>query len=489
MTQEPINTESSLEEQLVAYLDGELDSESCRRIEELLAVDPEVRRKLHWLEQTWEMLDELETTPVGDDFTRTTLEMVAVAAAEDVRKNREEAPRRRRRGWLLCGASMFAAGLVGFMAFTLTASNPNKDLNEELIQDLPVLENLDEYRQIQDIKFLHMLQKNENLFPKVEETASSPPTALHTGKDLVQYIKALNPSQKEDLRNKQERFANLDRTEQNRLRHLHEQIQEDKNPDELRDVMNRYYEWYKSLPPYNRPELASLPAEERIQLIKLYKQEEQTKITNRPPAGEDSKALWSWMGDIAAKREKTFSASLPPRLQKNLTDMSPAARRQFVMWMMWQRPQGGPNREPLFSDSDLTDLLQRFTAETRTLLAVKAKADQIRIIQNWAHNLLRQKNPRHGSDVEDFVKDEPLAEFFEKDLTNEQRDRLMTLSSDDMQRELLRLYIMQNRPPEMPPHRPEELHLGPPPGAGNGPDHRTSEKPEQSHDPEKKSRD
>ena len=336
------------------------------------------------------------------------------------------------------------------MAFTLTASDPNKELNKELIQDLPVLENFDEYRQIQDIKFLHMLQKNENLFPKVEVTASSPPTVVHTGKDLVQYIKALNPSQKEDLRNKQDRFALLDPAEQNRLRHLHEQIQEDKNPDELRDVMNRYYEWYKSLPSYNRPELANLPAEERMQRIKFYKQEEQTKITNRPPAGEDSKALWNWMGDIAAKREKTFSASLPPRLQKNLTDMASAARHQFVMWMMWQRPQGGPNKEPLFSDSDLSDLLQKFTVETRTLLEAKDKADQTRIIQNWAHNLLRQKNPRRGSDVEDFVKDEPLAEFFEKDLTNEQRDRLMTLSSDDMQRELLRVYIMQNRLPEMP---------------------------------------
>ena len=97
MAQEPINVESSLEEQLVAYLDGELDTESCRRIEELLAVDPEVRRRLHWLEQTWEMLDELEATPVGEDFTRTTLEMIAVAAEEDVRKNLEEAPRRRRR--------------------------------------------------------------------------------------------------------------------------------------------------------------------------------------------------------------------------------------------------------------------------------------------------------------------------------------------------------------------------------------------------------
>ena len=184
MTQEPINAESSLEEQLVAYLDGELDGESCRRIEELLAVDPEVRQKLHWLERTWEVLDELDTTPVGEDFTRTTMEMVALAAEKDVRESLEERPRRRRRRRLLCGGGMLAAGLAGFLAFTLIAANPNKELNKELVQDLPILEKLDEYQQIQDIKFLRMLEES-GLFPKVDskegDIVSSPTTALRRG--------------------------------------------------------------------------------------------------------------------------------------------------------------------------------------------------------------------------------------------------------------------------------------------------------------------
>ncbi|MGD0517107.1 MAG: hypothetical protein ABSA26_06185, partial [Thermoguttaceae bacterium] len=237
MSQEPVNAESLLEEQLVAYLDGELDGESCRRIEELLAVDPEVRRKLHRLERTWEMLDELDTAPVGEDFTRSTLEMVALAAEQDVRKSVEEAPRRRRRMWLLAGGIMFAAGLAGFMAFTLLAPNPNRELNKELIQDLPVLENLDEYRQIQDIEFLRLLQ-NSGLFSKgnsKEETvlASRPGTVGVKG-DLVKYIQTLTPDQKDELSRKRERFAGLGADEQNRLRKLHEQIQKDEHADELR---------------------------------------------------------------------------------------------------------------------------------------------------------------------------------------------------------------------------------------------------------------
>ena len=89
-----------LDEELVAYLDGELDAESGRRIEALLASDAAVRRRLQSLERTWDLLDELDAAPLGEPFTQTTLEMVAVAARQEIEKSRAEAPRRRRR-WLL----------------------------------------------------------------------------------------------------------------------------------------------------------------------------------------------------------------------------------------------------------------------------------------------------------------------------------------------------------------------------------------------------
>ena len=483
MSQEPVNAESPLEEQLVAYLDGELDGESCRRIEELLAVDPEIRRKLHRLERTWEMLDELDTAPVGEDFTRTTLEMVALAAEQDVRKSVEEAPRRRRRMWLLAGGIMFAAGLAGFMAFTLLAANPNRELNKALIRDLPVLENLDEYRQIQDIEFLRLLQ-NSGLFSKgnsKEETvlASRPGTVGVKG-DLVEYIQNLKPEQKDELVHKRERFAGLGPDEQNRLRELHEQIQKDDEADELRGITNRYYKWYRLLPSYSRPEL-TLSAEKRMAWIKDRKQKEQTEITNRPPAGKDSEVLWKWMEDYEAEHEKTFVDKLPEWIQKNLKVMPPAAIRRWVMMMMWPRPQGEKNKESQFSDGNLVELRSIFTTETQKLLEAKSKAEQIKILQNWTHNLVRQNNPGRGPGM-----DKLLAEFFEKDLTAEERDSLMILPSEDMQQRLLGLYISKNRPPDMFRRGPDEFGPPPPPGEGFGPDQRPTERPENPENPGKK---
>lgn len=150
----------TLENQLVAYLDGELDEESRRLIDRRLAVEPELRDALGRLEQTWDMLDGLERSSVENTFTQSTLEMVTQVAAEDVRQELAEAPRRRRRRRLVVSASMVAAAAAGFLITVVLQPNPNR----ELLEDLPVLENLDRYREIDDMDFLRLLAA-EDIFP------------------------------------------------------------------------------------------------------------------------------------------------------------------------------------------------------------------------------------------------------------------------------------------------------------------------------------
>jgi hypothetical protein len=240
---------------------------------------------------------------------------------------------------------------------------------------------------------------------------------------------------------------------------LYEQIQQDERPEELRGIMDRYYEWFKLLPSYSRADLTELSAVKRIEWITKRLQEEQTKITSEPPPGKGSDVLWSWMEDYAKRNETAFMDGLPERMRKNLSGMAPAERWRAVMRIMWFRPPGGQNRAFQISDGDLADLQSRFTPEIRKLLEAKPQGEQNRILQNWAQNLLRQKR---GPGPGDLVDDKLLAEFFEKELTDQERERLISLSGEEMQRELLRLYIMRNRPPEMFPHRPDEFPPGPP---------------------------
>lgn len=147
-------------EQLVAYLDGELDDESNRALEQRLATDSGLRSQLGQLQRTWDMLDHLGLAEVGETFTRTTIEMVAFAAEEEQQEEDAKRPHRRRRRWLLGAAGIAASFAVGFGLVWSFWPNPNR----QLLEDLPVLERLDEYQQIDDIQFLELLHE-KGVFP------------------------------------------------------------------------------------------------------------------------------------------------------------------------------------------------------------------------------------------------------------------------------------------------------------------------------------
>ncbi len=143
-----------LDEELVSYLDGELDAQEASRIEEALAANPQVRDQLRQLERSWQLLDELPRTHVDESFTRTTVEMIAVKAEEDLHAIQSELPRRQRRLTVAVVGGLLAAGVVGFAAVAMIAHQAD----ENLLRDLPVIENLDQYREVEDLEFLRMLQ-------------------------------------------------------------------------------------------------------------------------------------------------------------------------------------------------------------------------------------------------------------------------------------------------------------------------------------------
>lgn len=158
MAHEDASTDPIVEE-LTAYLDGEMDVPAVRAVEERLARDQAYRDQLKKLERTWDLLDRLPKAEVGEQFTRTTMEMVALAATEDAQQAAAERPKlERRQRWVGLAASA-AALAVGFAIGHQLWPNPNA----RLLEDLPVVDNLDLYYQVDDVDFLKMLDR-EGLF-------------------------------------------------------------------------------------------------------------------------------------------------------------------------------------------------------------------------------------------------------------------------------------------------------------------------------------
>ncbi|MFO0901792.1 MAG: hypothetical protein U0939_02260 [Pirellulales bacterium] len=163
----PPSNSDTIESELVAYLDGELDARQMEAVEQRLSSDVEFRRRLHDLQRTWDLLDSLPRVEATEAFTQSTLEMVAVKAEAELLTAHSNASQRR---WLWqsgAGVAVVVALSLGFVFGRSLWSSPDGPL----IQDLPVVEHIDEYLLADDIQFLRMLDQ-EGLF--AEETRDAP---------------------------------------------------------------------------------------------------------------------------------------------------------------------------------------------------------------------------------------------------------------------------------------------------------------------------
>jgi len=385
MTGEPPNADPALDEQLVAYLDGELDERAGRQIEQLLADDPQVRQRLQRLERAWELLDELDVSQVSEQFTQTTLEIVTVAAKQHVEQDVAAAPRRR---WAVIGGSLLAAGLAGFLAVAWLRPDPDR----QLIEDLPVLENLDHYRQIDDIEVLRLLAEKKMFFEEVEE---------HEQKQFLR-------------RQQQQRFAQLDPAEQDRLRNLHRQIENHPNADELRRVMKGYCAWLKTLSWQKRAELLELKPAERVKAIKKLLAARAKRRKRLPGESakrlteQDKTALNRWMVQYVGRRMTQYQVRLaehlPPARRKELMKMNKPARRAAIQAQIWKLLQANPGKLPAPTHRELAELQSKLSEPARKQLAALSATEQGRIVLGWAQQIRRHprstRRPepgRHGT--------------------------------------------------------------------------------------------
>ena len=167
-----------------------------------------------------------------------------------------------------------------------------------------------------------------------------------------------------------------------------------------------------------------------------------------------------WMKRYAAKHEKQILEAIPESHRKHATRLSPAMRQRVAMWSIigqWgQTPRSGEDLPR--TDEDLADLRSQLSIATQKTLQQKPSAEQWQIVASWARQAGRHYSGSRrfggGPRPADFEKE--LDDFFEKELNDSQREHLLGLSSDEMQRELWQMYVMKFRPPGPPrgPRRP-----------------------------------
>jgi hypothetical protein len=219
--------------------------------------------------------------------------------------------------------------------------------------------------------------------------------------------------------------------------------------------MQHYCDWTNRLTTYSRAELAGESPTERIEWIKKRLQTEPALDSGRRISTKDVDAIWHWMNECAAIHEAQYLATLSEPARTNLPALGPGMRHLVFIRAMWPLAQPAASTKPLLiTDDDLARLLPEVTPEMRSRLE---SPERWRVLAMSARQVLRrQVTGRSMRGPLTDADDERLADFFEE-LPQLDRDRLLNLPGEEMQRQLLQLYLNL---------RPARL----PDGGGNRPD-------------------
>lgn len=155
--------------EIVAYLDGEAPPEVASQIEAKINQSVSARLEVEALRKTWDVLDYLPRPPARPDFTSRTMTMAAQRGERAVESGRTAL------SWARTAlmALLWLAGVAAFLLIGYLGMSQAPDRHRRLLQDLPVLERLEEYRAAKDIDFLRALRELRELdditpFPATE---------------------------------------------------------------------------------------------------------------------------------------------------------------------------------------------------------------------------------------------------------------------------------------------------------------------------------
>jgi len=325
--------QDTLEEELVAYLDGELSEEQARQMEQRLAADPDLRRRAWLLKKTYDLLDYLPLPEASPDFTTRTLEKVpalrsavpssrsGVAAVRQAIPSTsqpvlmaETAPLPVRlfhwlaawkQGWLvaLC-LTLGSLGGYGLLTWVLSAPypSPHPSASEELsLTDHRLIEMLPYYIGVDDLSFLLRLAEPEYFGddPLVEHGTNRPPALMEgfeppsssTFAQLVEDFRRLPPSRQAALRELDRELFAQDPAEREYLLRILEAYAlwlSRLAPEQRRLILSagdaaqrlqrvrelREQQWLEALPAEQQKRIRSLSTQERIETIRRLKRHE-----------------------------------------------------------------------------------------------------------------------------------------------------------------------------------------------------------------------
>jgi hypothetical protein len=285
-----------LDEQLTAYLDGELSASECGLLETRLVEDETLRKRLAELRQAYEFLDELPDTPHKQSFTQSTIAMVV----EEVKRTSPQTtptskgvpipPQRLAWPKVLVPALGMAiiGGIVGSSAAIL-------QMRSEL-SNLALAANLPGLQDIAEAKVAEELAQDRELIDYLSERYSDRsiplvPSSLWSRRS---WVHSLNPVQIAKLENSRDQLLKLPRELALRLEAIQSQVDQQPNAEAINQTIRVVGHVLDALPSSRRQDLEGVSIEQRTRSIREQLHFRAAMFYAADLTSEDTQALETW---------------------------------------------------------------------------------------------------------------------------------------------------------------------------------------------------
>lgn len=402
------------DEQLLAYLDGDLSEGIAKSIDERLKTDPGLRRRLDELRTSWDMLDELPVSVSNPKLAESTIELVALRLMEERKTSSLQKILRLR--WPLIGIATMLAFLLG----AWTAVRQVQRQVEELVGTLPVVTRYSEIKLIDRPEWLERLARVDSLIeaglPLIEGAA--PATGVAT--TVVGQIpnadsenSALDlPTNQELPRNRTELSRWLTELDKHQQRRLYEDYQAFQTTAPKRKaILRKIAEMSdgKNLPDYSEflkayaGLVSAIPSTEFAQIAAIQDLDQRAEwiqsVVYRELAIDyagslnetELRNIRDWANDLKERHFDYFLTIEDPDseiiLMLESTSIGPSGKDSNV--------ESQEDMEDLVIDSrDVARLIDSLSGKGRSLLEQLAEGQRSTALSLWVHAALPTTRPR-----------------------------------------------------------------------------------------------
>ncbi len=452
-------------ELIVAYLDGELSADESARVEQRLAADEAFRGQLQGMQRAWDALDELPAATVGDNFCRTTMEMVVETASKEVADKTAAIPIQRRKRSFTAALFFATIALLGLLVFRIAWTNPN----DQLLADLAVVDQIDVYSQFENLDFLSQLQRKVQgidwpigVAPKAIDGELRQFQLVSNAESRPQWIHDLSPEDRDTLRAKFNRFRALPESQQQQLRDLQQEVAD---VPELQETLIRYGRWLSEIPASRQYQLREASTADRVAMVQKLLRQQVNEIALELSPEELENLLKAVRGAV----RQHFIQTVPPEERRRLRSKEGIDQLHAMMRSLRQH---SPQQGAQFFQTVLQSLPEKKRQHFERLSARR----KMEVFEGWIrqarllHGIHSRRGPtrpgptRHGQqDRSDKMSQQQWEDFF-AELDPSKQELLLAMPRDQMERQLHRMAWGRRRPNDQPPElRPRHDRASPPP--------------------------